>query len=226
MVVKKRTKNLKGRETDTEFYVQLAIIGILALVIVFSFGKIYGSGGEIFSSGIKMVSASGIVPVGVPAVYGSEIEISYDDVSPENPRLADDTIAKLRTYEDRGLSEVQMKRYIEILYTLNGGISCEYCCGAQSIIFEDGKRACGCAHSYAMRGLTKYLLTEHPEMSDEEILSEVGKWKTLFFPGIMEAKAQVLENKGIDSSDYINLASNKYRGIEKGQGSGGMVGGC
>ncbi|KKK51713.1 hypothetical protein LCGC14_3112180, partial [marine sediment metagenome] len=26
--------------------------------------------------------------------------------------------------------------------------------------------------------------------------------------------------------NYINLASNKHRGIEKGQASGGMVGGC
>jgi len=36
----------------------------------------------------------------------------------------------------------------------------------------------------------------------------------------------VLEAQGIELN-YINLASNKYRGIEKGQqASGGMVGGC
>lgn len=226
MVVKKRTENRKGGKTDTEFYVQLALISVLVLVMVFNVGKIYGASGEIVSSGVQRVSASEIIPNGVPEVYGKEIGISYDDVSPGNPRLADETIAKLRTYEDMNLDSVQMGRYIEILYTLSDGISCEYCCGARSIIFDDGRRACGCAHSYAMRGLTKYLLTEHPEMSNEEILSEVGKWKTLFFPGIMEAKAQVLESEGIDASDYINLASNKYRGIEKGQGSGGMVGGC
>ena len=64
-------------------------------------------------------------------------------------------------------------------------------------------------------------------MTDEEILSELGKWKVLFFPEIHEQKAQVLKSQGIDPGNYINLASNLYRGIEKGQtSSGGMVGGC
>ena len=55
----------------------------------------------------------------------------------------------------------------------------------------------------------------------------MGKWKVLFFPGIHEAKAEALKLQGI-KVDYINLASNKYRGIEKGQASSGagMVGGC
>ena len=97
---------------------------------------------------------------------------------------------------------------------------------AKSLVFSNGERACGCAHSAAMRGLTKYLLTNHPQMKDIEILSELGKWKVLFFPGILEKKAQILESKGIDSKNYVNLASNLYRGIEKGQTSGGMVGGC
>ena len=80
-----------------------------------------------------------------------------------------------------------------------------------------------------MSGLAKYLITEHgDEFSDDESLSELGKWKVLFFPGIHEQKAQALEAQGIDSKNYINLASNLYRGIEKGQasGGGGMVGGC
>ncbi len=76
-----------------------------------------------------------------------------------------------------------------------------------------------------MRGLTKYLIKYHPDMTDEEILTEVGKWKVLFFPGIMEGKAQVMEANGL-STDYLNLATNKYRGIERGQTSGGMIGSC
>lgn len=208
----------KGK-SDTEFYIQLGIIAILALVIVFNLGKI-SSGGN---SGIGIVSASEIIPKGVPAIYGKTIGVSYNDVSPNNPQLADATIAKLSKYEDRELNAEQKARYIII----GSSISCEYCCGAKAIIFSNGERACGCAHSYAMRGLAKYLLINNPEMSDEEILSELGKWKVLFFPGIHEQKAQVLEANGIDSTDYINLASNKYRGIEKGQASGGqMVGGC
>ena len=65
-------------------------------------------------------------------------------------------------------------------------------------------------------------------MSDNEILSELGKWKVLFFPGIHEQKAQVLKDNGIDPTNYINLASNLYRGIEQGKtnNAGGMVGGC
>jgi len=67
--------------------------------------------------------------------------------------------------------------------------------------------------------------------SSIEILSELGKWKVLFFPGIHEQKAQALEANGIDYTDYVNLASNKYRGIENeapssSGDSGGMVGGC
>ena len=115
-----------------------------------------------------------------------------------------------------------MQRYIGI----TNAISCEYCCGAQSITFSDGQAACSCAHSYAMRGLAKYLLTKHPEMKDEEILNELGKWKTLFFPDSINAKASILKESGIEL-DYINLASNKYRGIEQGNVQGGtQVGGC
>lgn len=223
-----KTKGMKGGEkTNTELYVQIGIIAILALVIAFNMGRIYnsqrisGAGG--LATGIGTVSAAEIIPKGAPAVYGEEIGIRYDDVSPTNPRLADKTIAKMSAYENIELTKEQMQRYIKVA----SSISCEYCCGAKSLIFENGQRACGCAHSYAMRGLAKYLITKHPDMSDEEILSELGKWKVLFFPEIHEQKAKVLESQGIDSKNYINLASNLYRGIEKGQTSGGkMVGGC
>src|SRR3989338_1285836 len=223
---------MKGGKSNTELYIQIALIAILSLVIVFNAGKVYGNEGKISglvtsvtSNSIGTVSASEIIPKGVPEVYGKELGVSYDDVSPNNPGLADATIQKLFEYEDKQLTQEQMNRYIKI----GSSISCEYCCGAKAIIFSNGERACGCAHSYSMRGLAKYLLINHPDMSDDEILSELGKWKVLFFPGIHEQKAKVLESKGIDSKDYINLASNKYRGIEQGQtsGSGGaMVGGC
>lgn len=213
-------RKMKGGRTDTEMYVQIGIIAILSLIIVFNFGRIYSSGG--FATGIGLVSASGIIPTGVPEIYGKEMGISYDDVSPNNQYLADLTINKLSAYEDTPLNDEQLSRYVNI----GSSISCEYCCGANSIVFSNGERACGCAHSFAMRGLTKYLLINHPEMTDSDILSELGKWKVLFFPEIHEQKAQVLESQGIDSNDYINLASNKYRGIEQGQASGGMVGGC
>jgi len=206
---------------DWNFTAQLIIIGVLLVLI----GYNLAGGGKGIATGVGTVSASEIIPSGVPAIYGDSLGVSYDDVSPSNPRLADATIAKLTEYEDTDLTESEMKRYIAIA----GSISCEYCCGANSIIFSNGERACGCAHSFAMRGLAKYLLRNNPEMTDVQILEELGKWKVLFFPGIHEQKAQVLEANGIDSKDYVNLASNKYRGIEKGQSSGEagqMVGGC
>lgn len=214
-----------AQKIEFEFILQIVLITALGMMVIFNGINAFGSNGFTgLATGIGTVSASEIIPTGVPEVYGKSLGVRYDDVSPNNPRLADATIRKLTEYEDIVLDSVEMKRYIKIA----GSISCEYCCGAKSIIFSNGERACGCAHSYAMRGLAKYLIVENgEEFTDDEILSELGKWKVLYFPGIHETKAAVLESKGIDSTDYINLASNKYRGIEKGQQSnGGMVGGC
>lgn len=163
-----------------------------------------------------------VIPGGIPEIYGKELGVSFDDVSASNPRLADATIEKLGSLDNSiTLEGDDLKRYIAIV----SQISCEYCCGAKSIIFDNGQPACGCAHSYAMRGLAKYLIENHgDEYSDDEVLEELGKWKTLFFPTQLTQKAKVLADNGIELN-YINLASNKYRGIEKGV-SGGMVGGC
>ncbi|NCO18070.1 hypothetical protein COT60_02935 [Candidatus Pacearchaeota archaeon CG09_land_8_20_14_0_10_30_9] len=219
MANKTKTEKRKGGQIDKELYIQIGLIVILVLVIGFNLGKV--SSGT--SGGIGTVSASEIIPTGIPAIYGNDMGVSYNDVSASNPKLADTTIRKLAQYEDMELSSEEMARYI----TIAGSISCEYCCGANSIIFNNGERACGCAHSFAMRGLAKYLLRNHPDMTNDAILSELGKWKVLFFPDIHEQKAQALEANGIDSTNYINLASNLYRGIEQGQTSGGsMVGGC
>ena len=212
------------KKPNYELMVQIGLIAILAVVLVFNFGKISSPTGNTIATGIGTVSASEIIPKGTPNVYGEELGVSYDDVSINNPKLADLTIQKLTAYEDEALNAELMQRYIKI----GSSISCEYCCGAQAIIFSNGQAACGCAHSYAMRGLAKYLLINHPDMTDEQILNELGKWKVLFFPGVHEQKAQVLESQEIDSTNYVNLASNLYRGAEKGQptNGGAMAGGC
>ncbi len=213
----------KQKKKDFEFVVQMVVVVVLVGFLMFFLGK-----GSVGNAGITgEVSSSEIFPTGVPAIYGSELKIRYDDVSANNPGLADATINSLSTIDrSETLEGDDLARYINVLYTLENGISCEFCCGARSVIFEDGSAACGCAHSYAMRGLTKYLIKFHgDEYTDKEILEEVAKWKVLFFPGTHEGKAQVLEDQGIEFN-YINLASNKYRGIEQGQTSGSMVGGC
>ncbi|MEW6295235.1 MAG: hypothetical protein AB1467_02970 [Candidatus Diapherotrites archaeon] len=173
---------------------------------------------------------SDVIPKGVPAIYGKELGVSFDDVSASNAAKADETIGKLGALDNQiQLSGDLLQRYIKI----TGQISCEYCCGAQSIIFttdsgkyKAGDAACGCAHSFAMRGVAKYLLKNHAsQYTDDQILEELGKWKTLFFPGQITQKAKILQEKGIQLN-YINLASNKYRGIEKGSSGSSMVGGC
>lgn len=161
----------------------------------------------------KTASGIDIIPKGVPDVYGWELGISFDDVSASNQQKADATIKKLGILDQQiSLSGNDMQRYISVA----GKISCEYCCGTDSIIFGDGKPACGCQHSFAMRGLAKYLIKNHgDEYTDDMVLEELGKWKTLFFPSKITEKAVVLKEKGIGLS-YINLASNKFRGIENG----------
>src|SRR3989338_1396801 len=225
------TQTMKGgKKTNTETMVQYVVIAVLAVLLIYNGAKIYGGSssitGNAIATGIGTVSALDVLPKGVPNVYGIELGISYNDVSASNPSLADATMAKLSKYEDMQLDSAQMERYIKI----GSSIACEYCCGAKTLVFSNGERACGCAHSYAMRGLAKYLLTEHPDMTDLEILDELGKWKVLFFPGIHEKKAEALKANGVDYTDYVNLASNIYRGAENqasaGSGNSQMVGGC
>ncbi len=200
------------------------LLAVVLFLIFFDVGFPFEEPGIDYSdSSNKLVD---IIPVGIPEVYGSELSLSYDDVSPLDPSGADRAINRMAELDMQiELEGENLERYVSILYEKEGGISCEYCCGARSIIFENGEPACGCAHSFAMRGIAKYLITEHGnEMSDEDILKEVGKWKVLFFPEIHQQKAYALEEEGL-SADYITLTTNTYRGIEDGS-QGGMVGGC
>jgi len=246
---------MKNKNDNIEKLVQIFLVFGLILVIFNQFQLFTINPSNNVVTGISLVGASEIIPVGVPEVYGKELGISYDFVNSNNPQLADQTINIMGNI-DRSivLTGDDLKRYVDIV----SDISCEYCCGAMSIIFTEddvkkvdaqievaiksgkltqgeakqykrmaGDAACGCAHSFAMRGLAKYLITEHgDEFSDEEIMSELAKWKVLYFPAQMTAKAEVMKERGIEFS-YVNLGSNKYRDIEKGAVSGsGMVGGC
>ena len=157
------------------------------------------------------VAGLDVIPKGVPNIYGKEIGVSFDDVSASNQQKADATIRKLGLLDTQiSLKGEELQRYIAVA----SQISCEYCCGTDSIISPDGKPACGCQHSFAMRGLAKYIIKNHgKEYTNDEILEELGKWKTLFFPGEITKKARILQQKGIELN-YINLASNNYRNIK------------
>jgi len=205
-----------GKKSNTETTLQYVVIAVLVALLIYNGIRIYGTNSsnvsEKVATNLEGISASAldVLPKGTPGVYGAELGISYNDVSASNTQLADATIAKLSKYEDMQLDNATMTRYVRI----GSSIACEYCCGANTLVFSNGQRACGCAHSYAMRGLAKYLLTNHPEMTDLDILNELAKWKVLFFPGVHEKKAEVLKANGIDYTNYVNLASNVYRGAE------------
>ncbi|MFQ6049608.1 MAG: hypothetical protein ACE5J0_01030 [Candidatus Paceibacterales bacterium] len=133
------------------------------------------------------------IPTGVPDVYGQELNISFDQVQ--------DAINKVRvfgpTYGEEGgkiiLTGADLARYIKI----GSQTSCEYCCGATTLVREDGEAACGCAHSIMMRGLAAYLIKNHPELSDEQILKELNTWKITYFPKqTLSAKLQEMEKAG------------------------------
>ncbi len=242
--------NKKSEESNAISTFSYVLIGVLIVVILFNQMQLNGistalssakgtaatsgsaplvanAAGSTGNSSAGTALFSEVIPTGVPAVYGPELGIAYDDISTANEAKANDTIRKLSVYDNGvSLSGEKLQRYIEI--TTN--ISCEYCCGAQAITASNGTAACGCAHSAAMRGVAKYLLDKHAgEFTNDQILEELGKWKVLFFPDNMLAKASALKSQNIELN-YINLGSNKYRGIEKGatvnSSGGSQVGGC
>lgn len=161
--------------------------------------------------GTTTADLGSLLPKGIPEIYGKELGVSYDDVSSSDQKKADETIKRLGMLDNQiKLNGDDLSRYISVA----SQISCEYCCGTDSIILSNGQPACSCQHSFAMRGLAKYLIKNHgSEYSDSQVLEELSKWKVLFFPGPMSKKALVMKEKGIELN-YINLASNKYRGIE------------
>ena len=118
-----------------------------------------------------------VIPRGIP-FYGEALGVSFDD-----PIRSLEIIAQLDPSYGRSkvqLSPEEKARYIKIGTTPT--MACEYCCGATTLVFKDGRPACGCKHSWAMRGVAAYLIKNYPDMSDEEIMKEIAKWKGLFFP--------------------------------------------
>ena len=72
-------------------------------------------------------------------------------------------------------------RYLA-LATKPVGISCEFCCGVGPVgIRKDGELSCGCSHNPAMQALTMWLM-KNTQYSDAEVLREVLRWKTIWFP--------------------------------------------
>lgn len=125
----------------------------------------------------KQIKAD-LIPSGVPEIYGDELNISFDAVQ--------DAINKVAlfgpTYGQEGIKIILTGADLERYINIGSQISCQYCCGVKTLTKKDGTAACGCAHSVMMRGLAAYLIQNHPEFSDEQILKELNRWKISYFP--------------------------------------------
>lgn len=145
-------------------------------------------------------SISLTLATGVPATYGSELSVSYDQVEQSMNIMA----AYDPDYGSQpvALTPEQQQRYVAI----GTKISCEYCCGAKAIVAPNGKAACGCAHSQAMRGLAVYLLSKHgSQYSDDQILRELARWKARYFPKQMIGKMESQRASGQYTTDIAAL---------------------
>ncbi|MBI4173624.1 MAG: hypothetical protein HY519_02785 [Candidatus Aenigmarchaeota archaeon] len=169
--------------------------------------------GSASADGVVQEAIRQVIPTGIPEVYGSELGVSFDKPVESLSILSqydDLTDAKGRGSKPISLSASLQQRYVKV----GSSIACEYCCGAKTLVFSDGRPACGCEHSGAMRGLAKYLLEKHPDLTDQQILGELAKWKALFFPQQSVAKYIQLQAQAgkVDQSTLGQLP--------------GMVGGC
>lgn len=169
---------------------------------------------------------------GIPEKYGQELGVNFDDVQ--------NSMNIMKQFDlgygsnKPSLSDEEKKRYIAI----NLRISCEFCCGAAAIVFENGEPSCGCAHSQAMRGLTAYLIKNHgSEYTDDQILRELARWKGRYFPKQMVQKTINEIQSGKYTPDIASLLLDlklpKYGSGETKaptpsniENSPAMVGGC
>lgn len=131
---------------------------------------------------------SQLIARGIPPVYGAELGVNFDDAAAAIPILS----PLEQDARPEKLSGEVLERYIDI----GSRISCEFCCTARTLVFRDGRKACACAHSEAMRGIMAHLLTQYPDMSNQQVYNEVAKWKSAFFPGPTVQKAMAGQGGG------------------------------
>ena len=146
-----------------------------------------------------------MIPTGTPD-YGAEMGVSFDDPIKSMESMA----GAYPALKQQAQQNPQVwQRYIN-LASKPVGISCEFCCGLGPIgIDKNGNLGCGCQHLPALHTVTLWLML-NTEYSDADILREVMRWKTLFFPKNMVELA--LTVAGGDTSKLKDLP--------------GMVGGC
>lgn len=192
---------------------KIGLVILVALIVLFNQWQIYaianggGSGGGYrggtLSAGgtsFEIKNPTGnvaqdvintLIPTGTPA-YGPELGVSFDDPVGSLTKLA-----RLdRAVPTSSLSAEQKQRYVAI----DTKISCEFCCSAPAVIDSSGRDLCGCSHSAAIRGLTKYLITTKTadEWSDDAIYAELTRYKSQWYPKNMVEKGVALVSNGLE----------------------------
>lgn len=137
--------------------------------------------------------------------YGSLMGISFD-----NPVGALELLASNYNTVKQDIKQNYpdvWERYLN-LATKPVGVSCEFCCGVGPVgITKNGDLRCGCKHNPAAQTLAM-LLMKDTKYDDAEVLREVLRWKSLWFP-----------------RDMVGLAL-KASGGDIETALPGMVGGC
>lgn len=146
-----------------------------------------------------------IFPKGTPD-YGEALGVSFDDPIGSLDKLSK-MYPALRTQIERD-NPAAFNRFLN-LASKPLGISCEYCCGLETIgIDSRGNSICGCQHNPAILAISLWL-SANSDYSDAQILREALRWKTLFFP-----------------KDMIGLATSIGTGQTNVDELPEMVGGC
>ncbi|RME32153.1 hypothetical protein D6789_00490 [Candidatus Woesearchaeota archaeon] len=147
-----------------------------------------------------------LFPTGTPP-YGEDLGVSFDEPVASLAKLAKMYRPLKAEVEEKDPEAFQ--RFVN-LASKPRGVSCEFCCGVGPAGADSkGNSRCGCQHNPAVLSVALYL-TAYTDYTDAEILREVMKWKTLFFPkNMIDIGSKIA---GGDTSVLKNLP--------------GMVGGC
>ncbi|MBI5754876.1 hypothetical protein HZA41_01510, partial [Candidatus Peregrinibacteria bacterium] len=180
-----------------------------------------------------------VTPTGIP-FYGQELGLDFSSVSAINASIKKLAVmAPKQGSNPLDLNAEEMKRYVSI--GTEPTVACEFCCGAKTLVREDGSPTCGCAHSMAMRGTAAYLIRTYPNMTNEKIAYELMRQKGLYFPQQMQKR--MAEELSGDVKDFTpdikyltqNLNEDEVRdlqrqakasGFDPAKSSPKMVGGC
>lgn len=188
-------------------YVAIVLIGILLLgnqAMAIHMGNMMMGDGNMSSefvlSGDFGADISGLVTPMTMPFYGKELGLDMSNLNAINASIAKlSVMAPKQGSNPIILNDEQMKRYIDI--GTEPYVTCEFCCGVDTLVREDGTPTCGCAHSIAMRGTAAYLIKNYPDMSNADIAYELMRQKGLYFPTQMQQR--MATSLAGDKNDFL-----------------------